>query len=147
MKATTSSKFFEVTVKFRTINEKGRSKKATRKIIVEASDFGNAEHLTLSAHPDYEITSIKLTKIREVISVTAQCDAATTPMKHHLSEYTYLSVPAKPEHLASPLSTPTCAASTPILNRAQRRRLQREATRKSGCRAPFMPCRPMRRLP
>lgn len=47
-----SKMFFEVSVKMQTTNEKGRKKKVSKKIIVEAGSFGEAESAVMTAHPD-----------------------------------------------------------------------------------------------
>lgn len=128
-----STKFFEVTVKFKAIGDKGRVRKTTRKILVEAGGFGQAEAMTASAHPDYEITAIKLTKVHEVLSASssgaqegghpAKVSFENAPGPAQTEEYGRVALPTP----LTPLSD-----VGPKLNRAQRRALEREMARRAG---------------
>lgn len=124
-----SSRFFEVTVKFKTTNDKGRAKKVTRKILVEAADFGNAEAVTLAAHPDYEITVIKMTKVREVLRAAGDETGLHENAVSEVSPSAYeLARVEENRNVALP---PLSVDAGPKLNRAQRRALEREMSRRA----------------
>lgn len=122
-----SSNFYEVTVKIPTANEKGRTRKLTRKTLVEASSFGHAETIMMSAHPDYEIISMKLTKVQEVIKPDEPSSASDSQTRTRSLDEPTPHAQACSMHLNSP--DEACNEHRP-LNRAQRRALEREMNRR-----------------
>lgn len=106
-----SKAYFEVTVKMQVVSDKGRKKKLTKKILVEAGSFGEAEKAVESAHPDYEITAMKRAKVHEVLHASAAPTGlcSTEQVGLMMSE----------REAAAPLEIP--------LTRAQRRALERKS--------------------
>lgn len=107
--------FYEVSVKESIVGDRGRPKQVARKLLVQARSFGHAEELVSGAHPVCEITSIRKSKVQEVIA-SSQLSASEN------GEEQTPQLSGDSEKTAGTVLTP--------LSRAQRRALEREAAKR-----------------
>lgn len=104
--------FYEVTLKDSEMRENGRTKRLSRKILVQASGFGDAEQIVVESFPTSEITTIKKSKIHEVLRPSAESESSPAPAAQYEVPATADSLPQTP---------------APKMSRAYRRALERKA--------------------
>ena len=121
------TKYFEVTVKEEIQSAKGRRKRASRKLLVEAASFSEAEQLVIARFHAAEITAIKLSRVHGVICSEREASRQDACSCNSSASF---SAPAQKPSIAPFDETSWRQMQFNALNRAQRRALEREEQRK-----------------
>lgn len=123
--ATPERIFIEVTIKSYIAGLNGRKKKISKKVLVEARNFGEAESSALREYPDAEITLMRKSRVQGVLCASNRLPEDKEIQKdifqpHELNESVATSCPFPKSSLTSGLPF----AGRPI-NRRERRELER----------------------